>query len=68
MLPLKIALGLADPARDVELMSVEEAVLASGRDTLRVALDGETARLTPPLRYRSRPGALRVFAPPAGEA
>ena len=29
-----------------------------------VFLDGEVAHLDPPLRYRSRPGALQVLAPP----
>lgn len=34
------------------------------RRTLKVALDGEVRRLSTPLRYRIRPQALRVLAPP----
>jgi diacylglycerol kinase family enzyme len=64
MLPFKIALGLAHPARDVELLTVEHVELGSNREALRVALDGETLRLAPPLVYRSRPGDLTVFVAP----
>ena len=32
--------------------------------TVSVALDGEVQRITPPLRFRSLPGALTVLAPP----
>ena len=31
----------------------------------RIALDGEIARMTAPLHYRVRPGALKVLLPPA---
>ena len=31
---------------------------------IRVAIDGEVVQLTTPLRYRTRPGALHVLAPP----
>jgi hypothetical protein len=33
------------------------------REQVRVALDGEIFRVRPPLRYRSRPLALRVRVP-----
>ena len=32
---------------------------------VRVAVDGETMHVAPPIDYRIRPGALRVIAPPA---
>ncbi len=57
------ALGRID-ARDLEALEVRELTLEAHRDTLWVALDGEVRSLHLPLRYRSRPGALRVLAPP----
>jgi diacylglycerol kinase family enzyme len=65
-LPFKVALGLADPTRDVEFLCVPEAEIRSRHGHLRVALDGEAVKLAPPLHYRIRPLALSVFAP--GEA
>ena len=41
-----------------------ELEIRSLRIGLTIALDGETMQLTAPLRFRSRPGALRVVAPP----
>jgi diacylglycerol kinase family enzyme len=41
--------------------------IQSRASRLRVALDGEVTILEPPLRYRTRPRALRVFAPVAAE-
>ncbi len=64
LLPFKIALGLADPARDVQAFRCAELELTSRSPRLRVSLDGEIATLSSPLRYRSRPGALRVLAEP----
>jgi diacylglycerol kinase family enzyme len=58
--------GRLDPDKDfvsAGLPFVE--VATSWRRSLRVALDGEVMRLSPPLRYRIRPRALRVLAPPA---
>lgn len=52
-----------DRVRELDLFRVTEAVVETGRSHLKVALDGEVAALTSPLRYRSRPGALRVIAP-----
>jgi diacylglycerol kinase family enzyme len=50
--------------RDLDALEVREVTLESHRRTLWVALDGEVRRLRPPIRYRIRPGALRVLAPP----
>jgi diacylglycerol kinase family enzyme len=40
-----------------------EFVVRSGRPLVEVGVDGEALRLTPPLRFRSLPGALRVRVP-----
>lgn len=42
---------------------VKELTLSSKRKKLRVSLDGEVARLVPPLRYRILPAALDVIVP-----
>ena len=51
-----------DGVGELDLLRVTEAVVESGRSHLKVALDGEVAGMASPLRYRSRPGALRVIA------
>lgn len=61
---LRAALGRLDEAQDFERFALRDFTIACRRHRLRVALDGEVAALRPPLRYRSRPGALRVIAPP----
>lgn len=38
------------------------------RPSIDVALDGEVTRLTPPVRYRSVPGALSVLVPSGSKA
>jgi diacylglycerol kinase family enzyme len=40
-----------------------EAVIMTRKRRVRVALDGEVYKLTPPLFYRSIPGGLKVIAP-----
>jgi diacylglycerol kinase family enzyme len=65
-LAVRALLGRLDPEKDfvsAGLPCVE--VATTWRRSLRVALDGEVSRLSTPLRYRVRPGALRVLAPPA---
>ena len=47
----------------VRLDGVERLRVDSRLATLTVAIDGETCRMTPPLDYRIRKGALRVIAP-----
>lgn len=46
----------------VELDDVQKLRVDSRRSRLRVSLDGEVARLQPPLRYEIRKRALRVIA------
>jgi diacylglycerol kinase family enzyme len=53
-----------DQPADFEAHAVEHADILTGKRSLEVALDGEVVRMRPPLHYRSRPGALRVIAPP----
>jgi diacylglycerol kinase family enzyme len=48
---------------ELEEHAVERAQIVTSKRSLRVALDGEVVRMTPPLTYRTRPKALRVFAP-----
>jgi diacylglycerol kinase family enzyme len=65
LLPIKIALGIVDPRRDVQTFrSAELEIVSRHRGSLRVSLDGEVVRMETPLRYRSRPDALRVFCGP----
>lgn len=51
-----------DRVRELDLLRVAEAVVETRRSHPKLALDGEVAVLQSPLRYRSRPGALRVIA------
>jgi diacylglycerol kinase family enzyme len=44
-------------------LDAKEVSIELSRPRLRVATDGEVALLTPPLQYRVRPGALRLFVP-----
>jgi diacylglycerol kinase family enzyme len=65
LLPIKIALGIVNPQRDVEtFQSTDLEIVSRRRRSLSVSLDGEVVRMETPLRYRSRPGALRVFCGP----
>ena len=52
-----------DQSRDLRAVKVPEVTITSRTSRLLVALDGEVAMLRPPLRYRARPNALRVYAP-----
>jgi diacylglycerol kinase family enzyme len=62
-LALLAALGRLDDASAVWRGEPAEATVETTAASLLVALDGEVERLETPLRYRSRPGALLVFAP-----
>ncbi|MBI0432400.1 diacylglycerol kinase family protein [Roseomonas sp. KE0001] len=67
-LALRAAFGRLREERDFEMRAVETAEIHARAPLLRVSLDGEVAMLRTPLRYRIRPGALRVLAadsPPA---
>jgi diacylglycerol kinase family enzyme len=62
-LALRALFGTLDAAEDLETFKVAEAEIRSRTSRLPVALDGEVRIMQPPLRYRIRPKALRVFAP-----
>ena len=64
---IRAALGFVDRDRGLEVAQAASADIRSRASKLLVALDGEVEIMRPPLRYRTRPGALRVFvpAPPA---
>ncbi|MFC3125702.1 diacylglycerol/lipid kinase family protein [Pseudoroseomonas globiformis] len=55
--------GRLKQERDFEMRAVREAEIRSPRRLLRVSMDGEVVTMQAPLRYRTRPGALAVFAP-----
>jgi diacylglycerol kinase family enzyme len=62
-LAIRALLGRLEPDRDFSLTKAETIDIAAHGDRLRVALDGETLIMQPPLRCRVRPRALRVIAP-----
>ena len=49
--------------QDFDAFSARELWIETRRGSVPVATDGEVAPMRPPLRYRIRPGALRVLAP-----
>lgn len=64
-LVLRALFGRLDPEKDFVSAGLPCVEIATPwRRHLRVALDGEVRRLATPLRYRVRPRALRVLAPP----
>jgi diacylglycerol kinase family enzyme len=64
-LALRALFGRLSPARDFEARTAREIVVETARPQQRVATDGEVCLLQTPLRYRVRPGALRVLVPRA---
>ncbi len=70
LIGLMARLALGGWQRDAELESLtvtELTVTSHRRHRLRVAIDGEVIRLTPPLIYRIRPKALTVLDPAPGD-
>ena len=59
-----VLIGRTRRLPELETRSMLEAEIETHRDDLQVALDGEVLKERGPLRYRIRPGALRVFIPP----
>ena len=64
-LSFRALIGRLNQDKDFNILTVQELLIETNRPSLRVALDGEVFRLTPPLHYRTRPDALKVIAPPA---
>ena len=61
----RLLTGSLDQADDLQEFHAADAEIISGRRSLLVALDGEVETLRSPLRYRSQPASLRVYAAPA---
>ena len=56
--------GRLDQALDFTALTLHDfRVQTTSRRPVRVALDGEVVRMSPPLHYVTRPGALKVIAP-----
>lgn len=58
--------GKLATVRDFQSMNVTGLTIESRKRRLRMAMDGEVLRMHPPLRFRIRPGELRVMSPHAG--
>ncbi|ONG47280.1 diacylglycerol kinase [Pseudoroseomonas deserti] len=65
---LRAMLGRLRDERDLVYSSVTAVEIDSRLPVLRVSFDGEVTTMVPPLRYRSLPGELLVFAPKAVQA
>lgn len=65
-LAFQVLLGRTEQIRELDTLTVREATIETKRRRLHVALDGEVTTLESPLRYRTRPGALRVVVPATG--
>src|SRR5688572_31184974 len=64
-LALRALVGRLRQDKEFEAITVPEVEVATPRRLVRVALDGELFRMESPIRFRIRPRALRVLAPPA---
>jgi len=62
-LALRGLLGGLEQERDFHSFGLQSVEIRSRRRSLRVSLDGEIARMAPPIRYAIRPLALSVLAP-----
>lgn len=63
---VRTLLGRADPERDFAALGDRaDFTVEGGSRRIDVALDGEVVRLTMPLRFESRAGALMMVAPEA---
>jgi diacylglycerol kinase family enzyme len=59
----RLCFGHMNQKRDLDTLELAEAEVTAKSSRLPVTLDGEVRIMRPPLRYRSRPGALRVIVP-----
>lgn len=66
-LALRALAGRVVEGRDLDRLRATSFIVESHHRQARVARDGEVDLLDAPVHYRVRPGALRVFAPPAKE-
>lgn len=56
-------LGRLGTSPDFDVLLAGDFEIDTRRKLIRVATDGEVTLMAPPLRYRSRPGALTVIVP-----
>ena len=63
MLMWKTISGGLKQWKDFEAVSTEHVTIRTKRKRIRVALDGETTLIKPPLEYRTLPKALKVIVP-----
>lgn len=63
-LAMRGLMGRLRPTADFDVLYAEQAWVDTPRSELSVALDGEVFRMTPPLKYLTRPLSLPVIAPP----
>jgi diacylglycerol kinase family enzyme len=56
-------LGRLGQERDFDVLTAPGFDIDTHRRHLLVATDGEVTEMSPPLRYRMRPGALTVLVP-----
>jgi diacylglycerol kinase family enzyme len=61
----RLCFGKGEEIQDIDTFETRNAEISARASRLPVALDGEVEILHTPLRYRSRPGALRVIVPVA---
>ena len=59
----RLCFGRLDQARDLDTFELGAAEINTKTSRLPVALDGDVMAMSSPLRYRSRPRALRVIMP-----
>lgn len=64
---LRTIFGKLRQWKDFEAVSVEELTIFSRRKKLNVAFDGEVRRMSTPLRYKTRPGSLKVLVHDPGD-
>jgi diacylglycerol kinase family enzyme len=60
----RLCFGRLDRTRDMDTFELGAAEINTKTSRLPVALDGDVMTMSSPLRYRSRPRALRVIVPP----
>jgi diacylglycerol kinase family enzyme len=63
---VRALVGRVNDAPELHMTQATWAQVDTFRKRVRVALDGEVVRLMSPLRYTTRPGALRVLVPKPG--
>jgi diacylglycerol kinase family enzyme len=61
---LRALVGAVSAPRDFDTLDTDTLVVSAGTADVEIALDGEVLRAAAPLRFRVRPRALRVRAPP----